>query len=80
MGWWQEACFRQRCAVSLVDVSTEWLSCRVAARPSKLTTSQLVWLRPRGASQAAWTEGRIIAVRKPLFGKCKAQDLIPRSV
>ena len=51
---------------------------RMAVLPSwrgtpKLMTGQSVWIRPHKASAAAWKEGRVIAVRKPLFGKCKVR-------
>jgi hypothetical protein len=43
------------------------------ARQSKLATGQSVWIRPHKASPAAWKEARVIAVRKPFFGKCKVR-------
>jgi hypothetical protein len=68
LGWWQDACFVNEPA-HLVDLSTTGCLAELA-RHSKLTTGQSVWIRPHKSSPAAWKEARVIAVRKPLFGKC----------
>jgi hypothetical protein len=71
LGWWQDALF-VNVRARLVDLSTNGCLAEVA-RHHKLPTDQTVWVRSHGASHAAWTEGRIITVRKLFFGKCKVR-------
>jgi hypothetical protein len=37
----------------------------------KLKEQQKVWLRPLGLSVGDWTEGTIVAIRKPMFRPCQ---------
>jgi hypothetical protein len=73
LGWWQDACF-VHVSAHLVDLSTNGCLAELA-RHSNLKTGQSVWVRPQSASLAAWKEARVIAVRKPLFGKCRVRIL-----
>jgi hypothetical protein len=52
----------------IIDMSL--VGCMVESRAiPKLVAQQSVWLRPPGASPGDWTEGIIVAVRKPWFRK-----------
>jgi hypothetical protein len=71
LGWWQEAQFI-RMPVRLVDLSVH--GCLVeSSRVPSLTERQKVWVQPRGLSEAEWTEGQIVIVRKRLLGKCQVR-------
>jgi len=58
--------------VRLVDLSVH--GCLVeSSRVPTLTARQQVWVQPRGLSEAEWTEGGIVIVRKRLLGKCQVR-------
>jgi hypothetical protein len=56
----------------IVDLSLA--GCLVEARPApRLKEQQKLWFRPQGVSPCDWTEGTVVAIRKPLFKWCQVR-------
>jgi hypothetical protein len=69
LGWWEDSCFVDM-PCRIIDMSL--VGCMVESRSlPKGMQQQSVWFRTLGVSPSAWTEGIIVAVRKPLFRKCQ---------
>jgi hypothetical protein len=71
LGWWSESSFID-VPVRLLNISLN--GCMVEL-PKMLGRNerQSVWLRPRSIATADWTEGVIIAVRKPFVKPCRVR-------
>jgi hypothetical protein len=69
LGWWQDSSFVET-PCRIIDLSLA--GCLVEARPaSRLREQQKVWFRPLHVAQGEWTEGTVVAIRKPLFRQCQ---------
>lgn len=69
LGWWEGDSFKET-PCRITDLSTN--GCLIELRAhSHLAEQQSVWLRPAGVGAGTWTEGVIVAIRKPLFRPCR---------
>jgi hypothetical protein len=69
LGWWEDTSF-VNAPCRIIDLSL--FGCLVESRAlPNLREQQKVWLRPLGVSPSDWTEGTIVAIRKPLFRRCQ---------
>ena len=67
LGWWEDSCFVNT-PCRTIDVSLA--GCLVESRPLPgRMEQQSVWFRALNVSPGDWTEGIIVAVRKPWFRK-----------
>jgi hypothetical protein len=67
LGWWEESSFVDT-PCRTIDISL--IGCMVESRPlPRRMARQSVWFRTLGVSPSDWTEGIIVAIRKPLFRK-----------
>jgi hypothetical protein len=71
LGWREEPNFKNTPA-RLVNLSLNGCMVELLQRPG-VTAQQSVWVYPHEISGAGWTEGRIVEVSKPLFGKCRVR-------
>jgi hypothetical protein len=69
LGWWEDSSFVDM-PCRIIDLSL--LGCMVESRRlPNVKEQQKVWLRPVGVSPSDWTEGIIVAIRRPLFRQCQ---------
>jgi hypothetical protein len=69
LGWWEDSSFVDA-PCRIIDLSV--FGCMVESRTlPKLKEQQKVWLRPAGVSPSDWTEGIVVAIRKPMFRPCQ---------
>jgi hypothetical protein len=71
LGWWEGSSFADA-PCRIIDLSLMGCLVETRALPG-LKEQQKVWLRPLGVSTSDWTEGIIVAIRKPLFRPCQVR-------
>jgi hypothetical protein len=71
LGWWEGSSFVDT-PCRIIDLSLVGCLVETRALPG-VKEQQKVWLRPLGVSPGDWTEGVLVAARKPFFRPCQVR-------
>jgi hypothetical protein len=69
LGWWEGSTF-VKVPAHMLDLSLQGCMLEMRRAPAR-TARQPVWVRSLVASSQEWTEGVVLAVRKPLIKRCR---------